>query len=26
MADIDYQTLAGAIATSTHGTGAKYGS
>ena len=26
MADIDYQTLAGAIATSTHGTGPKYGS
>ena len=26
MADIDYQTLAGAIATSTHGTGIDYGS
>ncbi|MDR3415508.1 MAG: D-arabinono-1,4-lactone oxidase [Nevskia sp.] len=26
MADIDYQTLAGAIATSTHGTGPRYGS
>ncbi|HVW70323.1 MAG TPA: D-arabinono-1,4-lactone oxidase [Steroidobacteraceae bacterium] len=26
MADIDYQTLAGATATSTHGTGPKYGS
>ena len=26
MADIDYQTLAGAIATSTHGTGVNYGS
>ena len=26
MADIDYQTLAGAIATSTHGTGLGYGS
>ncbi|HVT34771.1 MAG TPA: FAD-binding protein, partial [Nevskiaceae bacterium] len=26
MADIDYQTLAGAISTSTHGTGPKYGS
>lgn len=26
MADIDYQTLAGAISTSTHGTGPKFGS
>ncbi|MGB1580118.1 MAG: D-arabinono-1,4-lactone oxidase [Nevskiales bacterium] len=26
MADIDYQTLAGAIATSTHGTGKRFGS
>lgn len=26
MADIDYQTLAGAIATSTHGTGPRFGS
>ncbi len=26
MADIDYQTLAGALATSTHGTGVDYGS
>ena len=26
MADIDYQTLGGAVSTSTHGTGAKYGS
>jgi FAD-linked oxidoreductase len=26
MSDIDYQTLAGAISTSTHGTGPKYGS
>ncbi len=26
MADIDYQTIAGAIATSTHGTGPKFGS
>ena len=26
MADIDYQTLAGAISTSTHGTGPRYGS
>lgn len=26
MSDIDYQTLAGAIATSTHGTGVNYGS
>lgn len=26
MSDIDYQTLAGAISTSTHGTGIKYGS
>jgi FAD-linked oxidoreductase len=26
MADIDYQTLGGAISTSTHGTGARYGS
>lgn len=26
MADVDYQTLAGAIATSTHGTGVGYGS
>lgn len=26
MADIDYQTLAGAIATATHGTGIEYGS
>ena len=26
MADIDYQTLAGAIATSTHGTGVGFGS